>query len=85
MPRFCSIVDLLLSLSQVAIDSLALLWRRPSQQQQQQQQQQQESHQEIFLQELDGADLHYRQALAEPLLRAIHEKAASILGARPIS
>lgn len=83
----------------MAIDSLALLWRQPpfaasvdeqffqenneNKQKLEQQQQSLPYHQQVFLEELDGADVHYRQALAEPLLRAIHEKAGPILGARP--
>ncbi|OEH79193.1 hypothetical protein cyc_01502 [Cyclospora cayetanensis] len=66
---------------EVAIDSLALLWRRSAFPEAQEHQHL--HHQQVFLEELDGADVHYRQALAEPLLRAIHEKAGPILGVRP--
>ncbi|KAL8446933.1 hypothetical protein Emag_004539 [Eimeria magna] len=70
----------------VAIDSLALLWRRrpPSSSSFEQQQQHEcEEQQEVFLQELDGADLHFRQALVTPLMRALREKAVSVLGVKP--
>lgn len=76
---------------------MALLWRQPpsaasddvlifqenNENKQKLEQQSLPYHQQVFLEELDGADVHYRQALAEPLLRAIHEKAGPILGARP--
>ncbi|XP_026192521.1 uncharacterized protein LOC34618501, partial [Cyclospora cayetanensis] len=79
--RLAADVHAFAQLLQVAIDSLALLWRRSAFPEAQEHQHL--HHQQVFLEELDGADVHYRQALAEPLLRAIHEKAGPILGVRP--
>ncbi|KAL8439601.1 hypothetical protein Efla_003814 [Eimeria flavescens] len=66
----------------VAIDSLALLWRRRPSLSCSEHQSEQQQQQEVFLQELDGADTHFRQALLDPLLRALRDKAVSILGVK---